>query len=167
MTIHSLTYSLPSLEPACCSMSGSNYCFLACIQVSQEWGQVVWNSHLFKHFPQFVVIYTDKGFSVVSEAEVDVFLEFSDFFMIWQMLAIWSLLLLPFLNSAWTSGSSWFIFCWSLALSILSITFLVCKMKIIVVWFEHSLAFPFFGVGMKIDLFQFCGQWDEDNVGLL
>ena len=63
-------------------MSGSNYCFLACIQVSQEWGQVVWNSHLFKHFPQFVVIYTDKGFSVVSEAEVDVFLEFSDFFMI-------------------------------------------------------------------------------------
>ena len=78
--------------------------------------------------------------------------------MIWQMLAIWSLLLLPFLNSAWTSGSSWFIFCWSLALSILSITFLVCKMKIIVVWFEHSLAFPFFGIGMKIDLFQFCGH---------
>ena len=41
---------------------------------------MVWYSHLFKNVPQFVVIYTAKGFSVVSEAEVDVFLEFSCFF---------------------------------------------------------------------------------------
>ena len=41
---------------------------------------VVWYSHLFKNFPQFVVIHTVKGFSVVKEAEVDVFLEFSCFF---------------------------------------------------------------------------------------
>ena len=41
---------------------------------------MVWNSHLFKNFPQFVVIHTVKGFSVVNEAEVDVFLEFSCFF---------------------------------------------------------------------------------------
>ena len=41
---------------------------------------MIWYSHLFKNFPQFVVIYTVKGFSVVSEAEVDVFLEFSCFF---------------------------------------------------------------------------------------
>ena len=61
-------------------MSGSNYCFLTCIQVSQESGQVVWYSHLFENFPQFVVIHTVKGFGVVSEAEVDVFLEFSCFF---------------------------------------------------------------------------------------
>ena len=40
----------------------------------------VWYSHLFKNFPQFVVIHTVKGFRVVSEAEVDVFLEFSCFF---------------------------------------------------------------------------------------
>ena len=50
------------------------------IQVPQETGKVVWCSHLFKNFPQFVVIHTVKGFSVVSEAEVDVFLEFSCFF---------------------------------------------------------------------------------------
>ena len=51
-------YSLPSLKPACCLMSGSNCCFLTYIQVSQEAGKVVWLSHLFKNFPQFVVIYT-------------------------------------------------------------------------------------------------------------
>ena len=41
---------------------------------------MVWYSHLFKNFPQFVVIHTVKGFSVVNKAEVDVFLEFSCFF---------------------------------------------------------------------------------------
>ena len=41
---------------------------------------MVWYSHLLKNFPQFVVIYTVKGFSVVSEAELDVLLEFSGFF---------------------------------------------------------------------------------------
>ena len=50
------------------------------MQVFQEAGEVVWYSHLFKNFPQFVVIYTVKGFSTVTEAEVDVFLEFSSFF---------------------------------------------------------------------------------------
>ena len=49
--------------------------------------------------------------------------------MIKQMLAIWSLVLLPFLNLACTSGSSWFMHCWSLAWRILSITFLQCEMK--------------------------------------
>jgi len=38
----------------CCSMSSSNCCFLTCIQIAQEAGQVVWYSHLFKNFPQFV-----------------------------------------------------------------------------------------------------------------
>ena len=61
-------------------MSSSNCCFLICIQVSQEAGQVVWYSHLLKNFPQFVVIHTVKGFDVVNKAEVDVFLEFSCFF---------------------------------------------------------------------------------------
>ena len=54
-------------------MSSSNCSFLTCIQVSQEVGQVVWYSDLFKNFPQFVVIHPVKGFSVVNEAEVDVF----------------------------------------------------------------------------------------------
>ena len=61
-------------------MSGSNYCILTCIQISQEAGQVVWYSHLFKNFPQFVVICTVKGFGVINKAEVDVFLEVSCFF---------------------------------------------------------------------------------------
>ena len=49
------------------------------------------------------------------------------FSMILQMLAIWSLVPLPFLNPAWTSGSSQFKYCWSLAWRILSITLLVCR----------------------------------------
>ena len=61
-------------------MSGSNCCFLTCIHTSQEAGQVVWYSHLLKNFPQFVVIYTVKGFGVINKAEVDVFPELSRFF---------------------------------------------------------------------------------------
>ena len=61
-------------------MSGSNCCFLTCKQVSQEAGEVVWYSHLFKNFPWFVVIYTVKGFGIVNKAEVGVFLELSCFF---------------------------------------------------------------------------------------
>ena len=61
-------------------MSGSNCCFLICIQISQEAGQVVWCSHLLKNFPQFVVIHTVNGFGVINKEEVHVFLEFSCFF---------------------------------------------------------------------------------------
>ena len=81
-------YSFPNLEPVHCSMSGSNRCFLTCIQVSQEAGKMAWYFQLFKNFPKFVVIYTVKGFSVVNEAEVDVFLEFSCFFYFQLTLAI-------------------------------------------------------------------------------
>ena len=73
-------YSFPNFEPVHCSMSGSNCCFLSCIQVSQETGKVAWYSHLFKNFPQFVVIHNARGFSIVNEAEVDVFWEFPCFF---------------------------------------------------------------------------------------
>ena len=61
-------------------MSGFNCCFLTGIQVSQETGKVVYYSHLFHNFPQFIVIHTVKGFSIVNEAVVDTFLEFSCFF---------------------------------------------------------------------------------------
>ena len=57
-----MTYSFPDLEPVCCTMSVSNCCFLTCLQVSQEAGQVVWYSSLFKTFQQFVVIHKVKGF---------------------------------------------------------------------------------------------------------
>ena len=73
-------YSFPDLEPVHCSMSISNCCFLTVVQISLEAGQVVWCSHLLKNFPQFVVMHTVKGFSVVNEAEVDVFLKFPCFF---------------------------------------------------------------------------------------
>ena len=174
--------------------------------------------------------------------------------MIQRMLTVWSLVPLPFLNPAWTSGSSQFMYCWSLTCRILSIALLACKMSArrrqwhptpiflpgeshgrrslvgcspwghksqtrlsdftftfhfhalekemathssvlvwripgmaepgglpsmglqsrtrlkwlsssssskmsaIVQWFEHSLALPFFGIGMKTDLFQSCGH---------
>ena len=73
-------YSFPNLEPVRSSMSSSNFCFLTCIQISQEAGKVVWQSHLFKNFPQFVVIHTVKGFGIVNKAKVSVFLELSCFF---------------------------------------------------------------------------------------
>ena len=63
-------YSFPNLEQVCCSMSISNYCFLTCIQISQEAGKVVWYFHLFKNFLQFVVIHTVKGFGIVNKAEI-------------------------------------------------------------------------------------------------
>jgi len=61
-------------------MSSSNCCFLTCIQVSQEAGQVVWYAHLLKNFPQFILIHTVKGFGIVNKAEIDVFRELSCFF---------------------------------------------------------------------------------------
>ena len=80
------------------------------------------------------------------------------FLMIQWMLAIRSLVPLPFLKPAWTSGSSWFTYCWSLAWRILSITLLACEMSASVQQFEHSLALPFFETGTKTDLFQSCGH---------
>jgi len=75
--------SFSYLEPVCCcycSVSSSNYCFLTCIHVSQEAGQVVWHSHLFQNFPQFILIHTVKGFGIVNKAETNVFMETSCFF---------------------------------------------------------------------------------------
>ena len=61
-------------------MSGFNCCFLTCIQISQEAGQVVWYSHLFQNFPQFVMIHTVIGFGIVKKSEIDIFPELSCFF---------------------------------------------------------------------------------------
>ena len=72
-------YSFPDLEQVYCSISGSNCCFLTCIQISQEAGQVVWYAHLLKNFPQFVVIHI-KVCDVLKKAEAGVFLELSCFF---------------------------------------------------------------------------------------
>ena len=120
----------------CCSMSSSNCCFLTCIQVSQEAGQVVWYSHLFQNFPQFIVVHTVKDFGIVNKAEIDVFLELSCFFDdpadVGNLISGSS----AFLKPAWTSGSSQFTYCWSLAWRILSITLLACEMS--VDWFLNG-----------------------------
>ena len=76
--------------------------------------------------------------------------------MIQWMLAIWSLVPLPFLNPACISGSSQFMYCWSLTWRIFSVTLIACKISVIVWLFEHIFALPFFGIGMKTDLFQSC-----------
>ena len=112
-------YSFPDLDSVCCFMSGLTVAsfppsFPASREICISWegGKVIWYSHLFKNFLQFVVIHTVKGFSIISEAEVDIFSNSLAFSMIQWMLAIWSLVPLPFLNAAWTSGSSRFTYCW-------------------------------------------------------
>ena len=137
-------------------MSSSNCCFLTCIQISQEAGQVVWYSHFLKNVPQFIVIHIVKVFGIANKAEVNVFWKFLAFLMIQRMWAIWYLVPLPFLNPDWTSGSSWFMYCWSLAWRILNITLLACEVSAVVQWFEYCGALPFFGIGIKTDLFQSC-----------
>ena len=124
-------------------MSSSKCCFLTCIQISQEAGQVAWYSNLLKHFPQFVPIHTVKGFCIVNKAEIDVFLELSCFFDspadVGNLISGSS----AFSKSSWTSGSSQFMYCWSLAWRILSITLLACEMSAIcvVVWAFFGIAF--------------------------
>ena len=113
-------------------MSVSNCCFLTCIRISQEAVQVVWYSHLFLNFPQFIVIHTVKGFGIVNKAEIDVFLELSCFFH--DPLDVGNLIYgsSAFSKSNLTSISSQFTYCWSLIWRILSIILLVCEMSAIV-----------------------------------
>ena len=127
-----LMYSFPNFELLHYSMSCSNCCFLTCIWIPHEAGQVVWFSHLFQNFPQFIVIHTVKGFGIINKAETDVFWNSLAFSMIWQMLAIWPMVPQLFLNLVCTSGSSWFMYCWSLAWRILSITLLACEISAII-----------------------------------
>ena len=121
-----LGYYFSSFETIRCSMSGYNCCFLTCIQVSQEADKGVWYSHLFKNFPQFLVIHTVKGFCVVSETEVDVFLEFPCFFYnpvdVGNLISVSSVFSKSSLN-IWKFSVT---YCCSLAWRILSITLLAC-----------------------------------------
>ena len=132
---------------SCCS----NCCFLTCIQISQETGKVVWYSHLLKNFPQFVVIHIVKRFGIVNKAEVDVFLELSCFFND------------PTNAGNLISGSSAFsksrLDIWKFIVYVLPQPVLEnFEHYFASVWDEyhreHSLAWTFFGIRMKIDLFQ-------------
>ena len=118
---------------------------------------MVWYSHLLKNYPQFAVIHTVKGFGVVNKAGVDFFLEISFFD---DPMDVGNLI----------SGSSAFskssLNIWKFSVQVLlkpslenfEHYLLVCEMSAIVQYFEHSLALPFFGIGMKTDLFQSCGH---------
>ena len=155
MTIYSLDLLLSRFGTICCSMSNSNCCFLTWytfLRRHVRWSSIPVSLRIF----QLVVIHTGKGFGVVSKAE-DVFLELSCF--LFGPADVGNLI----------SGSSAFsktslniwkcMYCWSLSWRILSITLPVCEMSEIVWSFEHSLALPFFRIGMKTDLFQFCGHF--------
>ena len=92
---------------------------------------------------QFSVIHTVKGFGIVNKAEIDVFLELSCFFCDPTMLAIWSLVPLPFLNPSCTSGSFQFSYCWSLAWRIFEhyLASMWNECNCMVVWTFFGIAF--------------------------
>ena len=119
-------------------MSSSDCCFLSCIQISQEAGEVVWYSHLFQNFPQFTVIHTVKGFGIVKKAEIDVFLELSCFHHdpadVGNLISGSS----AFSKSSLNIWKFMVHILWSLACRILSITLLTCEMSSIV-WHCLSL----------------------------
>ena len=128
-------------------MSSSNCCFLTCIQVSQETGKLIRYSHLISRVccgPQ------RQGLWHSQENRSRFFLELSCFFD--DPVDVGNLILVPvpFLNPAWTSGSSRFMCCWRLAWRILSITLLASEMSTIVQEGEHSLACLFLGLEWKL-----------------
>ena len=108
--------------------------FLTHTKVSQETRKVVWFFYLFQNSPQFVVIQTIKAFCIVNEADFFFFFFWHSlvFPMIQRMLAIWSLVPLPFLNPVLKSGDFWFMYCWSLAWRILTKILLAYEMRTIV-----------------------------------
>ena len=107
-------------------------------------------SHLLKNFPQFIVIHTVKGLSIVSKAEVDVFLElfccFDDAMDVGNLISgssafsksslnIWKFTFHVLLKPGLENFEHYF-------------TILACEMSAIVQYLEHSLALPVFGIGV-------------------
>ena len=156
MTIYSLVILLSILNqsvvpgPVLSVASWPTYRFLR--------RQVSWYGiSISKNCPQFVMIHTVKGFSIVIEAEVDVFLELSCFLL--DAVNVGNLISGFFASSkpSWYIWKFLVMYYWSLACRILSITLLAGEMSAIVHQFEHPLVATFFGTGMKTDLFQPCG----------
>ena len=144
-------------------MSSSNCCFLTCIQISQEAGQVVWYAHLFQNFPQFVVIHTIKGFGLVNKAEIDVFLQLSCFFddpadvgnlissssaFFKSSLNIWKFMVHVLLKPGLENFEHYFASVWD-------------ECNRVVVWTFFGIAFLW--DWMKTDLFQSCGDCCSSN----
>ena len=138
-------------------MSSSNGCFLTWMQISQESGKVVWYCISWRIF-QFVVIHTFKGFRIVNEAEVGVFLEFPWF--LHDPMNVGNLI----------SGSSAFpkpslYICKFLVHKLLKPSLKDFEHYFASMWNKHNCtivwtvtALSFFGIVMKTDLFQSCGH---------
>ena len=144
MTIYSLDVLLFLFGTSLLFQSSSNCYFLTCIQVSQEAGQVVWYSHFSQNFPQFVLIHTVKDFGIVNKAEINVFLELS-----------------CNLISGLSAFSKTSLNIWKFMVHILLKPHLEnFKHYFASVWYECNwvVVWTFFGIGMKTDLFQFCGH---------
>ena len=119
---------------------------------------MVWYSHLFQNFQQLIVIHTVKSFDEVNKAEVDVFLELSCFFddpadvgnlmsgsseFSKTRLNIWRFTVHVFLKPGLEKFEHYFTSVWD-------------ECNCVVVW--AFIGFPFFGAGIKIDLFPSCGH---------
>ena len=126
MIIPTLTYSFPILNQSivpCPVLTVASWPACRFLRRQVWWSGIPISLRIF----QFVVIHTIKSFSVVWSRS-RCFWNSLAFSMIQWVLAILSLVLLPFLDPAWTSGVQ-FVYCWSLTLRILSITLLVCEMS--------------------------------------
>ena len=117
----------------------------------REAGKVVWYSHLFQNFSQFIVTHTVKDFGIVNKAEIDVFLELSCFFH--DPGDVGNLIC----GSSAFSKTSWNIRKFTVHI-LLKPGLENFEYYFTSMWDKHSLALPFFGIGMKTDLFQSCGH---------
>ena len=139
-------------------MSSSNCCFLTCIQILQEAGQVVLYSHILQNFPQFIVIHTVKGFGIINKAEIYVFLELSWFFhdpadignlisgtfaFSKPRLNIWKFMVHVLLKPGFENFEHYFTSVWD-------------ECNCVVIWAFFGIAF--LRDWMKMDIFQFCGH---------
>ena len=149
-------YSLSNFEPVHCSMYGSNCCSCPAYRFLRR--QVRWSGTPVSLRMVHRLLWSTQLKALAWSMKQRSFWKSRAFSMIQQMLAIWTLVPLPFINPAYTSGSSWFTQCWNLAWRILSITLLAYEINATVQYLEHSLALPYFGIGMKIDLFQSCSH---------
>ena len=143
-------YSFPNLEPVHCSMSGSDCCFLTCLDVSQEAFEIFWYSHLFKNFP-YLVDCTESNALAQSMKQSSNFLEFSCFFH--DPMDVGNLIS----NSSAFSKSSWYI--WKFLVHLL--------LKLSLEDFEHyftsmwgecncEVVWAFFGIA-------FLWDWNENR----
>ena len=159
MTICSLDILLSKFELVHCALSSCNCCFLTCIQISWEYGKMVWEYPISWRIFHSLLWSTVKGFSLFNKGEIDVFLEFSCFFydpmdvgnlisgssaFSKPSLNIWKFSVHVVLKPGLLNFEHYFASIWD-----------VCSC--VVVWTFFGIAFLW--VGMKTDLFQSCGHW--------